>query len=106
MLTPSQMKKHQSRCNRTFDLLVVFLIDVETVGQTGEKSFHNDVIHRQSSFQTPEDRGRGWKVKAAHTSVCAYVVQECSPADVVYGDVPQLLVHRGLALLTRMGAEG
>lgn len=28
-----------------------------------------------------------------------------SPADVINGDVPKLLIHGGLALLARMGAE-
>lgn len=29
-----------------------------------------------------------------------------SPADVIYGDVPQLLIHGGLAPLTRMCTYG
>lgn len=29
-----------------------------------------------------------------------------SPADVIYGNVPQLFVHGGLVLLARMGTEG
>lgn len=37
------------------NLLVVFLVDVEPVGQAGQKSFHDDVVHRQSCFQAPED---------------------------------------------------
>lgn len=40
----------------TTDSLVVFLIDIETVGQTGQKSFYNDIIHRQSSLQAPEQK--------------------------------------------------
>ncbi len=42
----------------TLGLLIIFLIDVETVRQTGEKSFYDDVIHSQSGFQAPEDRQR------------------------------------------------
>lgn len=40
-------------------------------------------------------------------SECAVQVCMCvnSPADVVYGDVPQLFVHGRLTLLARMCAE-
>lgn len=38
------------------DSLVIFLIDVETVGQTGQKSFYNDIIHRQPRLQAPEQK--------------------------------------------------
>lgn len=40
--------------NMTPGLLIVFLIDVETVRQTGEESFYDHVIHRESGFQAPE----------------------------------------------------
>lgn len=43
-------------CNMMTDSLVIFLIDIETVGQTGQKSFYNDIIHRQSSLQAPEQK--------------------------------------------------
>lgn len=34
------------------------------------------------------------------------VQRACSPADVVYGDVPELLIHGRLALPAGVGAEG
>ena len=40
---------------------------------------------------------------SVRASVCVCV---CSPADVIYGNIPQLLIHGGLALLARMAAEG
>lgn len=36
--------------------LVIFLIDVETIGQTSKKSFHNHIIHSQPGFQAPVDQ--------------------------------------------------
>lgn len=55
------------------DLLIIFLVDVETVRQTGEKSFYNDIIHSQSGFQAPEDRRRYWRVKAL-LIVCVHML--------------------------------
>lgn len=46
-----------------FDLLIILLIDVETVGQAGEKSFYDHIIHGQSGFQAPEDGQRDLRVK-------------------------------------------
>lgn len=61
---------HQSLCNMMTDSLVIFLIDVEAVRQTGEKSFYNHIIHSQSGFQAPEDRWKKWRVKALLILVC------------------------------------
>lgn len=46
-----------------FDLLIILLIDVETIGQAGEKSFYDHIIHGQSGFQAPEDGQRDLRVK-------------------------------------------
>lgn len=40
------------------------------------------------------------------TNATYSTVREYSPADVVYGDVSQLLVHGRLALLARITAKG
>lgn len=42
-------------------LLVIFLIDIKTIRQTGEKSFNNDIIHSQASFKAPESRRKDWE---------------------------------------------
>lgn len=92
------------------DSLVIFLIDVETVRQTGEKGFHDHIVHSESSFQAPEDREENWSVKALHMLLCVLYKRLSlwvnSPADVIYGDVPQLLIHGGLAPLARMCTYG
>lgn len=35
-------------------LLVIFLWNVKTIGQTGQKSLHYDLVHGETSFQTSE----------------------------------------------------
>lgn len=57
-----------------FDSLIILLIDVETVGQAGEKSFYNHIIHGQSGFQAPEDGQSDLRVKAC---VCLSVLYRC-----------------------------
>lgn len=64
---------HPKQYNTTLDLLIIFLIDVEAVRQTGEKSFYDDVIHSQSGFQAPEDRRRRRSKGYVDTSVCVCV---------------------------------
>lgn len=40
---------------RQDDSLVVLLIDVEAVGQTGEEGLHYHVVHGQPCFQAPKE---------------------------------------------------
>lgn len=55
---------------------------------------------------------RDGEVKDMLILVCVHMLYKCmcmwvnSPADIIYGDVPQLFVHGRLALLAGIGTEG
>lgn len=49
-----QNRKKEDGRLEVVDLLVVFLVNVETVGQAGEKSFYDDAVHGQAGLQAPE----------------------------------------------------
>lgn len=96
--------------------LLIFLWDVQTVGQTSQKGLHYHMVHGQTSFQASERKKKNnTTTQKQKTRDQNYLKEEKKkavrcvwvwPAYVVNGNVSELLVHGRLVFPAGKEVEG